>query len=856
MSRSRIVYVLLPLITLLAYWPVRHHDFVNFDDPVYVTENPIVQAGLTWQGTKWAFTTCYMANWHPLTWLSHMLDCQVFGLNAGGHHLVSVSIHAINAVLLFLLLLRATRGFWQSAFVAAVFAWHPLRVESVAWVAERKDVLSAFFGLLALLAYVRYVEEFKARSSKSKAQSPKSKAFYGLALFAFALGLMSKPMLVTLPFVMLLLDFWPLTRFRRLELGGSVQAQGNQSSSPNSSTPKLPNSQTPRSTFLRLVLEKLPFFLLSAAACVVTFAAQQEGESVAPLNRDPLDSRLANAAVAYVKYLLKSVCPVDLAVIYPMPKQVPGIQVLASIVILVAISWSVWHVRRDKPYLLMGWLWFLGMLVPVIGLVQVGFQSMADRYTYLPLIGVTIGVAFGVAELAGKLRVKPPVVMVVCGVILAGCLVATARQLRFWTNSDALFSHALAVTRDNYVAYNGLGVDLLDRGQVDEAMSCFEKALEGQPDYAWARCNLGIALLRKGRLDEASAQFEKALTIQPRSAEAHNNLGTALVRKGQVEEGIVHFQKALETEPNYAKARYNLAYTLLEQGRLEDAIAGFRKALKIEHDFAEAQNGLAGALFQKGQVDDAIIHFQEALHDRPRYADAENGLGSALLRKGKADEAMVHFQKALEIQPDYVQAHNNLGDLFLQEGKVNEAIAHFQRALEIKPDYAKAHFNLGCALFQEKDSDGAITQFERTVELDPGYVEARISLTSLLLQKGRVDEVIVQLQKILEIKPDAVAALNNLAWIRAATPQARLRDGAEAVRLAERACQTTEYKVPTVIGTLAAAYAEAGRFDDAVATSEKARELALSLGQKEVADKNAEMMQLFKAGKPYHEPPR
>src|SRR5579859_1485415 len=437
MSRPRIVCALLALVTLLVYLPVRHYAFTNYDDSDYVTQNAVVQSGLSWTGIKWAFTTTAANNWHPLTWLSLMLDCQLFGVNAGAEHLVNVVFHTINTALLFLLLLRMTNAFWPSAIIAALFAWHPLHVESVAWVAERKDVLSAFFGLLALQAYVGYVQkrpgagnpEPKAGTAMPVPDSRRSTRDYSLALFFFACGLMAKPMLVTLPFVFLLLDYWPLQRVPEFELRWLRWA--------------------------RLVREKCPFFLLAAVSCIVTLLAQQGG--VAPLEGDSLHSRVGNAAVAYVKYLFKTVYPVDLAVPYPLPRTTPWEQVAGAMVVLAAISVLVWRMRVSKPYLLTGWLWYLGMLVPVIGLVQVGSQALADRYTYLPLIGVFLGVTFGVVEWVKRLRLKSTVLMPVVILVLGGCLFATARQLCYWQNSEALFAHTIAVTKDNLLAQNNLG---------------------------------------------------------------------------------------------------------------------------------------------------------------------------------------------------------------------------------------------------------------------------------------------------------------------------------------------------------------------------------------------------------------
>ncbi len=425
MTRPRFVCLILALVTLLAFLPVRHNGFIAFDDASYITENRIVQAGLTWAGVKWAFTTRESSNWHPLTWLSHMLDCELFGMNAGAHHLVNVLFHAANAVLLLLLLYRMTGALWPSAFVAALFAWHPLHVESVAWAAERKDVLSTFFELLALLYYARAVTTGNWQLTGKKITRPEpvlsrvtmqSSHFLRLAFILFACALMAKPMPVTLPFVFLLLDYWPLGRF--------------------------PNYEFRVSSFARLILEKWPFLVLAGASCAVTYLAQRD-YAVQSLERYPLGLRVENISVSYGRYLLKAIWPVDLAIFYPLLKQLSWGDVGLATGILVIISWLVWRARRRWPYLLVGWLWYLGTLVPVIGLVQVGHQAMADRYTYVPLIGIFVIIAYGMADLAKRLRLDNVAVAVVGTMMLGGCLARTENQLRLWHDDETLFTHAI-----------------------------------------------------------------------------------------------------------------------------------------------------------------------------------------------------------------------------------------------------------------------------------------------------------------------------------------------------------------------------------------------------------------------------
>ena len=525
-----LVVVVLGLVTIGLYWPAMRYDFVNFDDPSYVTENPSVRGGLNWAGVKWAFCNPVNSNWHPLTVLSHMLDCQVFGLRPWGHHLSSVLLHAVNTALVFLLLFQMTglRGngsprwssslpqpgtgsttmaatasvrqagaLWRSAIVAVLFGWHPVHVESVAWVAERKDVLSTCFGLLTLIAYARYVE-------KSKVQSPKSKVWYGLALLLFALGLMSKAMLVTWPLVMLLLDWWPLKRFK-------VQGSGFRVRS--------------------LVWEKAPFFGLAVVASIVTFVVQKRGGVVMSFESLPLGARGGNALISYCRYLGKLFWPVDLAVFYPHPGYWPMGKVLLAGVLLLGITELCVVVRRRYPFMLIGWLWYVGTLVPVIGLVQVGDQAMADRYTYIPSLGVLILVIWGANELTRQWRHQLMILSVAgCGAIIL-CLGMTRRQLGYWQDSETLFRHALEVTKNNYLAHDNLGDILSQKGRTDEAISQFQEAIRLKPDDENAHYNLGAAFSHKGRTDGAINQFQEAIRLKPDDAEAHFDLGLILGQK-------------------------------------------------------------------------------------------------------------------------------------------------------------------------------------------------------------------------------------------------------------------------------------------------------------------------------------
>ena len=681
-----LVCLFLVLSILYVYWQVRHFSFLNYDDPQYVTANYDVQAGLTFESIRWSLTATQASNWHPLTWLSHMLDCQIYGLDPGRHHLTNLLFHILNTLLLFLVFKKMTGAIWKSAFVAALFALHPLHVESVAWVSERKDVLSVFFGMLTLWSYSRYVET--SRLDK-----------YLLLILFYILSLMAKPMLVTLPFVLLLLDYWPLRRFQ-------LKSSDNE------------NVAIQRSFYFGLIREKIPLFLLSTASCVVTYLVQKSGGAVDSLAAIPFHVRIANALVSYVSYIGKMIWPHNLAVLYPYQKSITLWKIAGAGLLLVIISVFVFRMLRTKPYLSVGWLWYLGTLVPVIGIVQVGSQALADRYTYVPLIGIFIMITWGISDWVSKKHYGKIGLFTVAAFILSILMTTSRLQVKYWSNSVALFDHAINVTGAN--------------------------------------CN------------------------------AQLNLGEALAAQGKIEKAVEHYKTALKIKPDLAGAHLNMGVYFRREGKLDDAINHFSKVLH-------------------GKSDDT--------------ATAQCELGDTLEKKGDLSRAVTHYLEAIKIRPGYAKAYNNLGVILASQNKVKAAIVFLSKALQINPGYSGAYFNLGKIYFNLNDPEKAIFQYKKALQFDPNMIQA----------------------------------LYHLSWMRATHEDKKYRNGKEAVELATRLCKITQFHQPLALDALAAAYAETGKFNEAVFTAEKALKMDLKQSPKSFAQGLEQRLKLYQNKMPYHQ---
>jgi len=593
----------LPVVTFGIYAQVIGHHFLTFDDNWYIEHNPMVNRGITRAGLAWAFTTFHEGNWHPLTWIAHMIDSQLFGMFAGGHLLVNALIHSTNTLLVFLFLLRTTHARWSSALVAALFALHPLHVESVAWAAERKDTLSTFFGLLSLIAYVRYAEAPSIRR-------------YAWVAITLALGLMAKSMLVTWPFVMLLVDYWPLGR-----LADPIGKEHQRSASHREAATGIGS----------LVWEKIPLFALVAASAVVTFVAQSHLGTVRTFREFPFALRLSNALVSYAKYLLLACWPNDLAVFYPFPEAgIPAWQIIGAALLLIGITAFCFFQRKIRPYLIVGWLWFLGTLLPVIGLVQVGAQIMADRYFYIPSIGLFIAIVFGLADIAERRRIAPWLSAAIANVVVLALATLTNAQIHRWNDSFTLFKHALTVAPSNVIAEDHLGLAMHTAGQIDEAAAHFEKALQIQPNDFIALLYIGVTRFYQGRVPEAIEYAQAAIRSEPDSSKAHNLLGMALAKQNRNDAALDEMRRAKELAPKNAEIRNNLGLALARLGRIPEAIDEFHEAVRLDPDkAAPAHVNLGWALLGSGKARESIPEFEAALNLQPEFEAAADGLRQA-----------------------------------------------------------------------------------------------------------------------------------------------------------------------------------------------------------------------------------
>lgn len=692
-----LICLFLVLANLILYGQVNQHELINFDDDLYVSDNRYVQSGLNPKTIAWSFSFLNKeyTYWHPLSWLSHMLDVELYGMDSGRHHLTNLLFHIASTLLLFLGLHRMTGALWRSAFVASLFALHPINVESVAWVAERKNVLSTFFWMTTMWAYVIYSE----RPCFTR---------YLTVLFVFALGLLAKPMLVTLPFVLLLLDYWPLKRLRM----GLVTVR-----------PAIKTQQTAkffnyRLLNFRLVLEKLPLLALSLVAAYLSSASLQLYGSMKTLDDVPMMLRIANALVSYVKYIAKMIWPHNLAVFYPYPESVPLWQTLGASMLLIGITvLVVWSFRR-QPYLGVGWLWYLGTLIPVSGLMQAGlWPEMADRWVYLPFIGLFIMIAWGVADLAQRWQYRRAGLGIITCVVLAALMALTWTQIRYWKNSVRLFEHALAVNQTNWLAHN----------------------------------NLGTALAAQGKNFEAYQHFSESVEIDPGQYNPHNNLGAFLASKNRSTEAIQHFSEALRLNPNSAHAHVNMGTELLKQGRVEPAIGHLNRALSIKPGFPESHNILGLALLRKGKLEAAIGHFRMASRLKPHYTDAQQNLNLALSNHEKLNRAAKNMLESMNFHHDDLDLDFKIKDLLEKKKALEAAISYFQKSLSLQPGYTKIDINNIAVIAETKKMyEKMLSLFQKIIEKRSDNVAVYYHLACVYARMGKIIESIGWLEKAIK----------------------------------------------------------------------------------------------------------
>ncbi|MGD0573648.1 MAG: tetratricopeptide repeat protein [Sedimentisphaerales bacterium] len=661
-------YFVLILGTLLVFRQVHNFAFVNYDDTDYVYENPHVLNGLTGDGIIWAFTTNHTANWHPLTWLSLMLDCQLFGANPGWMHLVNLLLHIANTLLLFALLRKMTGALWPSAFVAAAFAIHPMHVESVAWIAERKDVLSTLFLLLTLAAYVSYVKR-------------RSLFRYMLTVLLFALGLLVKPMLVTLPILLLLLDYWPLERIRGLRTEDRERKT-------EGVFQKLSAGQ--------LIAEKIPFIALSLVSSVITFLVQLRGSAVAHIDALSLKARIANAFISYTRYTGKLFWPQNLAVFYPFDADSFAFwQVVMCVLLLLVISIFVICFGRNQKYLPVGWFWFVATLVPVIGFVQVGQQALADRYTYLPYTGLFIMIAWGLPELLSKSKWPQKKIGIGLSmvIVLTTLGICTHQQVSYWNNSFTLFSHAIEVTQNNYIAYNNLGVAYNSVGRYQDAIEAYKQTIRIKPDHE-TYFNLGVACGKLGRQQDEVEAYKQAIRIKPDYALAYINLGDAYNNLGRYQDAIETYKRVIIIKPDYAEAYFNLGVAYGELGHQQDEIEAYKQAIRIKPDYAEAYYNLGVSYEDLGRYQDAVEAYKQTIRIKPDYSEAYINLGITCYKLGRYQDAIETYKQAIRIKPDYAEAHYHLGVAYLVTGDKGLALEEYKILKTLDVEKANELFKL------------------------------------------------------------------------------------------------------------------------------------------------------------------
>jgi len=717
------ISLLLIILTTAVYAPVRHHNFINFDDGLYVEANRHVQAGLTADSVKWAFSVTKVderAYWHPITWLSHMLDCQIFGVDPGYHHLSNLFYHIINILLLFLVFTHMTGELWKSAFVAALFAIHPLNVDSVAWIAERKNLLSTAFWFFTMSAYIYY------------ARSPSLRR-YLLVLAGMAAGLLAKPMLVTLPCVLLLMDFWPLNR---TTFSWQEQKADN---------------RFPKASLYQLIAEKMPLLILSAISTALSVVSLEHSDQFVTHDTIPMGLRVENAIVSYIRYILKILWPRDMTIFYPYPKAIPVWQTFGALLLLIAAFLIVFMMARKAPFLAVGWLWFIGTLVPVSGIIQGGrWPAIADRWTYVPAIGLFMIAGWGGAALIEKISRKKLPKIILASIILVPLIILSNLQVRLWKNSITLFSHAIEITKDNSLAHYNLGVALGKAGDLNRAISHYHAALKIDHKNASAHVNLANALAQKGALDEAITHFDTALSLEPKDEYTHTNLGKALVIKGELDEAVHHFTIAIELNPRMDAAHVGLGNVFATQKKLNKAIEHTLTALEINPKNEVAAENLGKLMFQKGNIAESTRYFKKTLTINPNNDEAKVHLKRLFDIQKKIDDQAAKISEAIHSNPNDPLLYIQLGRLYQSTGYYDLAISQYEKALSIKQDSTPALYALGITYSLKGAYAQAIDSFKKIITNEPDNAAAHYNIACVYSRQNKKNEALEWLKKALD----------------------------------------------------------------------------------------------------------
>lgn len=719
-----ILCLFLALTTLSLYAPVHNFDFINFDDDDYVYNNPQVNHGFTKESLTWALTTFHASNWHPVTWFSHMLDCQLFGLNPGAHHLVNVIFHTINAILLFLFLNTITGHRYKSFFVALFFSIHPMHVESVAWISERKDLLSTLFFILTLFSYVSF----------TKNRNP---LVYLLSVCLYAAGLMAKPMLVTLPCILILIDFWPLSR---IHLPGKPLKDGH----------------SYYQNQIKILFEKLPFFILSAISSAITIIAQTEGGAVLTMKSLPIIFRLSNSLISYTRYISKAIVPVDLALLYPHPgKTILWGELIFSISILILISILIIKNINKRPWLVFGFLFYFITLLPVIGFVQVGFQSMADRYTYIPFTGLFIIVSWGGAEILNRLRLNRTFTAILIGIVSTILFTLSSKQIKLWENSITLFTQTLKITKQNEIAHNNLGLALFESGKTDEAITHYKKSIEIFP-LNFVYINLGVALAEKKNFEGAISSYEEALKMSPDSVGAHYNLGIVFEKMENWDRAIYYFREVIRLEKGHPIAHVKLGNIYKTIGDIESAQKYLKKAINLNREIEDAYNSLGIIAGMQNRLDEAVMYFSKALNINPDYEDAHKNMGLALREKGQYDLAIYHYERAIEINSDSKETKTQLELTHRIKSQILSADYLIKKNLEAlagDPNSFEINRQLGYLFAFIKNYESSVRHYEKAESLAPFGIKDLENLIFTYTKTNNITGALKSLKKLKALKP-------------------------------------------------------------------------------------------------------